>query len=138
MAIKIKVKNSGLIKISVRKDKRGNLFAAEALRQIPFLIRRVYFLTDFKNSNTARGQHAHKKLNQVIFCLRGSFYLSLDDGKQKQKIRLSNPSLGILLRPKLWHSMSRFSKDCVILVVASDYYKETDYIRDYSDFKKLK
>lgn len=135
--MKIKVKNSGVVKIIARKDpRRGNLFAAEAVRNIPFPIRRVYFVNNIKDSSAIRGDHAHKKIKQVIFCANGSFILSLDDGKRKQKLLLNNPASGVILGQRLWHGMSRFSKNCVILIFASDYYRENDYIRNYNDFLK--
>jgi hypothetical protein len=136
--MKIKVKNSGIVKLKFFKDfPDGNLFIAEARKNIPFKIKRVYFINGFTNEKAVRGKHAHKKLNQAIFCLNGSFDLSLDDGKRKQKIRLKDPSVGIILKPMLWHTMSGFSKDCVILVLADEWYKESDYIRDYQKFKKM-
>jgi hypothetical protein len=136
--MKIKVKNSGIVKLKFFKDfPDGNLFIAEARKNIPFKIKRVYFINGFANEKAVRGKHAHKKLNQAIFCLNGSFDLSLDDGKRKQKIRLKDPSVGIILKPMLWHTMSGFSKDCVILVLADEWYKESDYIRDYQKFKKM-
>jgi hypothetical protein len=136
--MKIRVKNSGIVKLKFFEDfPDGNLFIAEARKNIPFKIKRVYFINGFANKKAVRGKHAHKKLNQVIFCLNGSFDLNLDDGKRKQKIRLKDPSVGIILKPMLWHTMSGFSKDCVILVLADEWYKESDYIRDYQKFKKM-
>ena len=115
----------------------GNLYIGEALRNIPFKIKRLFLINGFDNANAVRGKHAHKKLKQVIFCVNGSFTLHLDDGKKKQKIKMDNPRTGIILGELLWHEMNNFSKDCVILVLASDYYKESDYIRDYREFLNL-
>lgn len=135
--MRIKVKNSGTIKLATKKDsKRGNLFVATAQKNIPFVIRRAYFINNLHQSKI-RGNHAHKKTIQAIFCLNGSFVLNLDDGRHKQKVLLKNPEIGVLLGAKLWHSMSRFSKNCVILVLASAYYRESDYIRNYDEFKKI-
>jgi dTDP-4-dehydrorhamnose 3,5-epimerase-like enzyme len=86
------------------------------------------------NSKAVRGFHAHKKLEQYIFCLSGSFRLLLDDGDIKQSILVDSPYYGIRLGAGLWHSMKKFSRDCVILVLASDYYDEADYIRNYDEF----
>lgn len=134
---KIKVKNSGFVKLASKKDsKRGNLFIATAEDNIPFKIRRAYFMTNLTRVKV-RGDHAHKKTTQAIFPIKGSFVLNLDDGKKKQKITLKNPEVGVILGPKLWHSMSHFSKDCSILVLADDYYKESDYFREYQDFLKF-
>ncbi len=135
---RIKVKNSGIVKLAVRKDpRRGNLFVAEAMKNIPFPVRRVYFTNNIKDASAVRGGHAHKKTTQVIFCANGSFVLNLDDGKRKQKLLLNNPAFGIILGPKLWHTMSKFSKDCVILVISSDYYNEKDYIRGHAEFLRI-
>ncbi len=134
----IKVKHSGTVKLTARKNaRRGDLFIAEALKNIPFRIRRVYFINNLNNLSVIRGEHAHKKLSQVIFCLNGSFTLSLDDGTRKQNIRLNDPGVGVILGPKLWHAMSKFSKHCIFMVLASDYHKESDYIRDYDAFLRL-
>lgn len=136
--MKIKVKNSGIVRLTAQKDpQRGDLFVAEAKKHIPFPIRRAYFINNFRDASIVRGNHAHKKLAQAIFCANGSFVLELDDGKHKQKILLNEPTFGIILGPKLWATMSKFSKDCVALVFASDYYDERDYIKNYSDFLKI-
>ena len=115
----------------------GNLVIGEALKNIPFSIKRIYFINNLFNKEAVRGFHAHKKLEQVIFCINGSFNLNLDDGKTKQSIKMNSPYYGVRLGATLWHTMSKFSADCVILVVAADYYKKDDYIRDYDEFKKF-
>jgi len=136
--MKIKVKNSGIVRLTTRKDaRRGDLFVAESMKNIPFAIKRVYSVNNIKDPAVVRGHHAHKKTKQVIFCANGSFKLSLDDGKRKQEIFLSTHAFGIILGPMLWHTMSGFSKDCVIVVFASEHYNEKDYIRSYEDFLKL-
>lgn len=132
---KISVKNSGIIKLETIGDGAdGKLFIGEALKNIPFEVKRFYFINGFGDTTAVRGKHAHKALKQAIFCLNGSFDLSLDDGSTKQKLRLDDPSCGAILGPMLWHEMSGFSKDCVILVVADSGYDESDYIRKYEDF----
>ena len=88
------------------------------------------------NKKSIRGKHAHKQLEQVIFCINGFFTLALDDGENKQKFLMNDPAVGIKLGKLLWATMSHFSKDCVILVISSDYYKEGDYIRNYDNFIK--
>jgi hypothetical protein len=115
----------------------GNLFIAEASKNIPFEIKRVYFINALANPRAIRGKHAHKTLDQIIFCINGSFMLRLDDGAVKQRITLNDPSYGIRLGPRLWHSMASFSYDCVILVLASDWFDEEDYIRDYDEFREF-
>jgi hypothetical protein len=114
----------------------GNLVIGEAEKNIPFEIKRIYYINNLFNKKAKRGHHAHKALNQVIFCINGSFVLDLDDGRTKQKVLLNNPSYGVRLGPLLWHTMEKFSSDCVILVLADDYYKASDYLRNYDDFLK--
>jgi dTDP-4-dehydrorhamnose 3,5-epimerase-like enzyme len=135
---KIKVKNSGIIKLQFFDDfPDGNLVIGEAKKSVPFEIKRIYYINNLFNKKSTRGLHAHKKLEQIIFCVNGSFELKLDDGKNKQKISMNNPYWGVRLGSMLWHSMEKFSNDCVILVLANEYYKEYDYIRDYNEFIKL-
>jgi hypothetical protein len=136
--LQLRVKNSGFIDLKFVKDlPDGNLYIAEGQKQIPFDIKRVYFINNLANPAAVRGKHAHRKLNQAIFCINGSFVLHLDDGENKQKITLNDASRGILLGPLLWHTMASYSYDCVMLVLASDAYKESDYIRDYDEFKTI-
>lgn len=136
--MKIKVKNSGVIKLQVFRDKDGDgdMFIAEATKNIPFKIKRVFFINNPKRKKSVRGKHAHKKFGQVIFCVNGSFILNLDDGRIRQSIFMDDPSIGVIIGPKLWHSMTDLSRDCNILVLADDFYHEDDYIRDYDDFLK--
>ena len=135
MRKKIKVKNSGIIELQYHDDfPDGILVIGEAEKNVPYDIKRVYYISNLSNPKAVRGKHAHKKLEQYIFCVSGSFRLHLDDGETKQNITLNNPYFGIRLGPKLWHVMKKFSRDCVILVLASDYYDENDYIRDYEQF----
>ena len=115
----------------------GCLTIAEAQREIPFPIRRVYYINKLQNRNAVRGKHAHKKLEQAIFCLQGSFRLELDNGRSCKKIMVRKSYIGVYLPPRMWHTMTRFSQNCVILVLASDRYKESDYIRDYGKFLQL-
>ncbi len=130
--MKIKVKNSGIVNLSAHQDtRRGDLFVGEALDHIPFPIKRFFII---KNGAIKRGEHAHKKNKQAIFCLNGSFKLHMNDGSKKQTVKLDNPSVGVILGTNLWHTMSSFSKDCVILVAASHRFDENDYIRSYKQF----
>lgn len=134
----IKVRNSGFVSLQFIKDcPDGNLYIGESLKNIPFDIKRLYFINKLNNKKAIRGKHAHKECVQIIFCINGSFSLCLDDGINKQNLMMNNPEKGVILGKMLWHEMKDFSKDCVILVVASDYYNEGDYIRNYKEFKKL-
>lgn len=134
------VKNNKILKIDKVKLQSfcdlpdGYLFIGEGEKNIPIPIKRFYFINQLFNPKAIRGMHAHKKLEQIIFCINGSFDLYLDDGVQKTKILMDNPSTGVRLRKRVWHSMTNFSRDCVILVVANDYYDEKDYIRNYEEF----
>jgi hypothetical protein len=112
---------------------RGTLHIAEAQKNIPFLIRRTMVISDVQNGES-RGAHGHKQFDQVIVPVRGSFVLGLDDGEVKQEILLNDPSVGIRLMPKLWHTMSNFSPDAIILVFCDQHHDEADYIRDYDEF----
>lgn len=135
--MKIKIKNANIINLPFFSDyPRGDLGVGETKKNIPFEIKKFYFIHNVIDPKTIRGKHAHKKLKQILFCINGSFELYLDDGYNKQKILMNNPSLGIFLRAKIWLIMKKFSKDCVILVVADDYHNENDYIRNYEDFLK--
>lgn len=116
------------------KDERGLLVAIEGLKTIPFEIKRTYYLVDLKK-DYARGFHAHKELIQFAVCLRGSCRFVMDDGVNKTEYLLDSPQKGILIEPMIWHEMHDFSSNCVLLVFASDHYNESDYIRDYQDFK---
>lgn len=115
-------------------DPRGHLVAAEVDRHIPFPIKRVYFLRDLKNDEP-RGFHAHKALRQVAVCVAGTCSFLLDDGNEREAVFLSLPNKGLLVEPMIWHEMSNFSTDCVLMVFASEVYDESDYIRSYSSFQ---
>ena len=112
----------------------GSLSVVEANKEVPFEIKRVYYIYDLKDCDALRGKHAHKETEQAIFCLKGSFVLGLDDGENQDKVIVNKPNEGIYLGTELWHDMSDFSDDCVMLVLASDYYREEDYLREYSEF----
>ncbi len=134
----ILVKNSGYITLKkIHDDRDGNLIIMETFRDVPFNIKRVYYINNLENAVSIRGQHAHRDLEQVIFCINGSFILGLDDGKVRQKLLMNKDNIGVYLGKMLWHTMEDFSSGCVLLVVASDFYKETDYIRNYDEFLKI-
>ena len=132
------VKNSGIVTLKRIVDGRdGALCIMNALQEIPFEIKRVYYINNLDPYSSIRGKHAHRQLRQVIFCINGSFTLSLDDGFTKQELLMREDNVGVILDPMLWHTMHDFSNGCVLLVAASDYYQETDYIRDYDEFLTL-
>jgi dTDP-4-dehydrorhamnose 3,5-epimerase-like enzyme len=117
-------------------DDRGSLVALEDQKNIPFSIKRIYYIFDTKDK-VRRGFHAHKKLKQIAVVLKGSCRFMLDDGKDKIEILLDNPERGLYIESFLWREMYDFSDDCVLLVLADSSYDENDYIRDYQEFKKL-
>jgi len=112
----------------------GVLAVAEAGRQVPFEIRRVYTISGLSDPLAVRGRHAHYTLHQAIYCLNGAFTLALDNGREQTEVRLDDPGKGVYLPPFLWHEMKGFSPACVLLVLASDHYSEADYMRDYPSF----
>lgn len=117
-------------------DDRGSLVAVEANKTVPFDIKRVYFIFGTKQS-VARGFHAHKALKQVAVCMTGSCRMWLDNGREKEEVLLDSPTKGLVIEDLVWREMHDFTPDCVLLVLASEYYDETDYIRDYEEFKEL-
>lgn len=134
---KINVKNSGYVELPRIVDERdGVLSIMEGNKDIPFDIKRVYYINHLENLESVRGKHAHRALQQVIFCINGSFTLTLDDGQTKQDIHMWRDNIGIILGTGLWHEMHSFSSGCILLVIASDYYNEADYIRNYDEFLK--
>lgn len=116
-------------------DSRGQLIAIEENNDIPFHVRRVYYIYD-TNSDVTRGCHAHRTLKQLLVCVSGNCKIRLDDGKESQIVLLDKPNEGILICDTIWREMFDFSKDAVLLVLASDIYDEKDYIRDYQEFLK--
>ena len=114
----------------------GSIVVAQGERDVPFPIKRIYFLHSVPSTET-RGAHAHKTLMQIAVCARGSCRFRLDNGSETAEIVLQSPHEGILIRPMMWREMTEFSDDCVLLVLASDYYDESDYIRNYEDFKNV-
>ena len=113
-------------------DERGSLVVLEDKRNVPFDIKRVYYVFGTKKG-IARGFHAHKNLKQVAVCIAGKCRMVMDDGRKKESIWLDSPTQGILITTE-WHEMHDFSEDCILLVLASDHYDENDYIRNYDQF----
>lgn len=118
------------------EDERGSLIALEAMKSIPFEIKRVYYLFATKEDVT-RGLHAHKALKQVMICITGNCKVTLDDGVKREIISLDSADKGLLVEGLIWREMCDFSSDCVLLVIASELFKESDYIRSYKEFKEL-
>ena len=117
-------------------DDRGSLVAIERNKTITFDVKRVYYIFGTKKDVT-RGLHAHLALTQVLICITGSCEILLDDGKNRESVWLDSPTRGLLVEDLVWREMSNFSADCVLLVIASEIYDESDYIRDYEEFQRL-
>ncbi|ELA9193849.1 sugar 3,4-ketoisomerase [Vibrio parahaemolyticus] len=127
--------NIPLISFQKMGDERGSLISLEQHKNIPFDIKRIYYIFDTQ-SGLARGFHAHYDLEQVAICMKGSVTFLIDDGTTKETVTLSSPDVGLHIKGLKWREMHDFSEDCVLMVVASELYDEADYIRDYATFIK--
>lgn len=124
------------IDLKVRGDQRGSLIALESLsKQVPFDIKRVYYIFGV-NDNAVRGKHAHYQLKQLLICVNGSVDIMAEDGKDREIYHLDNPAKALYIEGLVWREMKNFSKDAVLVVLASEHYSEADYIRDYEKFKR--
>lgn len=117
-------------------DSRGQLVALEEGKDIPFAIKRVYYMYDTQDG-VRRGFHAHKSLRQILVCIHGSCKILLDNGYEQKVIPLEKPYEGLYIENTMWREMYDFSEDAVLMVLASDFYNEEDYIRDYNEFLKF-
>lgn len=122
-----------LIDFALLGDERGSLVSLEASRNVPFDFKRVYYIFG-TGQGVSRGFHAHKQLSQVAVCVKGSCRIVMDDGVVSEDVTLNSPEVGIVIDKMIWHEMHDFTEDCVLLVLADDYYFENDYIRDHKDF----
>ena len=118
-------------------DRKGNLTVVRNGIEVPFDVKRVYYLYDVPGGES-RGGHAHKALFQLIVAVSGSFSVTLDDGTDKKIFALNRPYQGLLVVPGIWRTLDDFSSGAVCLVLASEKYDEADYIRDYEEFLKCK
>lgn len=116
-------------------DERGQLVALEEMKNIPFDIKRVYYMYDTAEG-VRRGLHAHKSLEQILICIHGSCKVLLDNGIEKEVVPLEKPYEGLYIANNMWREVFDFSSDAVLMVLASEYYDENDYIRDYNEFLK--
>jgi len=112
----------------------GFLTSLEGNKEIPFNIKRIYYIHNVPKE-IKRGFHAHKKLEQILICVNGNVKIKVDDGNEKNIFKLSNPSKGLYIGSDIWREMYDFSQNSVLLVLASEYYNESDYIRDYEEFR---
>lgn len=116
-------------------DDRGTLISLEENKNIPFEIKRCYYMYDTRKG-VRRGFHAHKKLKQMLVCVSGECKILLDDGQDKEVVVLDSPNKGLYIESNIWREMFDFSPDAVLMVLASELYDESDYIRDYDAFIK--
>jgi dTDP-4-dehydrorhamnose 3,5-epimerase-like enzyme len=124
-----------IIKLPKISDRRGNLTVIENNRNIPFAIKRVYYLYDVP-SGEERASHAHKTLQQFLIAMSGSFDVVIDDGCEKKKYHLNRSDYGLYISPMVWREVVNFSSASVCMALASDFYDESDYYRNYEDFIK--
>ena len=114
-------------------DERGILISLEEQKNIPFPIRRCYFMYNTQ-PDVDRGFHAHKTLRQVLVCVHGSCTIVLDDGRERKSVALDRPNKGLFIGPGIWRVMTGFTEDAVLMVLADQLYDESDYIRNYDEF----
>ena len=126
--------NIKTINFTTIQDERGALsfFEIGQNKQVPFAVKRVYYL--FNLNEKERGFHAHKELQQLIICVSGSCSMVLDDGKERKIVELSKPNQGLLIDKMIWREICNIAPNTVIVVLASEYYDESDYIRNYDEF----
>jgi dTDP-4-dehydrorhamnose 3,5-epimerase-like enzyme len=129
--------NVSIIDLPVISDPRGNLTFVEGNNHIPFSIARVYYLYDVPGGSE-RGGHAHRKLEQLIVAMSGSFDVMVDDGSQQARYHLNRSYRGLYLPPMMWRSIDNFSSGSVCMVLASARYDEDDYCRDYDEYRRAR
>lgn len=134
---KSKVTDCQTIELPKIHNRAGNITAINEIVDVPFKIKRVYYLYDVPGGEE-RGGHAHKNLYQIVIAASGSFDILLDDGRNKKTISLNRPYKGLIIVPGIWREVINFSSGSICLVLASEIYTARDYIRDYNVFKGLK
>lgn len=127
--------NYKVLNLQVINDERGKLVSLESLKNLPFAIKRVYYMFDTL-PDEPRGFHAHKELEQLVIAIDGACEFVLDDGKNKESVWLNRPDVGLYIGKNMWREMRNFSYGCKLMILASDYYDESEYIRDYAEFLK--
>ena len=125
-----------ILNFDAKNDNRGSLIALENLKEIPFEIKRIYYIYDTK-PDFPRGAHAHKELEQVLIMMDGSCEIVLNDGRNDKSITLNRPNIGLFIGKNMWREMRNFSYGAKLLVLASDFYNENEYIRDYNEFLRM-
>ena len=128
--------NCKIIELPIIHDPSGNLTFIENSNHIPFDMCRVYYLYDVPGGSE-RGGHAHKELHQFVIAMSGSFDIMLDDGSQTRKYHMNRSYNGLYICPMIWREIDNFSSGSVCMVLASDFFDEDDYYRDYKEFLKV-
>ena len=126
-----------LHRLPVTYDLRGNLSVGEVCREIPFEVKRFFLVFDVTNEQV-RGEHAHRTLHQFLVCVHGRCCVVADDGAHRQEFILDSPNLGLYLPPMTWAVQYKYTRDAVLLALASDVYDPAEYIRDYEEFFTVK
>ncbi|MGE0078430.1 MAG: FdtA/QdtA family cupin domain-containing protein [Bacteroidales bacterium] len=126
-----------VLPLSKIHNRAGNITIMESQKNLPFDIKRIYYLYDIPGGES-RGGHAHKNLYQLIVAASGAFDVLLDDGSNKKIVKLNRPDYGLLIVPGIWRALFEFSSGAICLVIASEKYNENDYIRNYDDFMQFK
>jgi hypothetical protein len=129
--------NCNVLLLDKIQNPAGNITIVEGEHNVPFNIRRIYYLYDIPGGES-RGGHAHKELYQLIVAASGSFEVMLDDGINKKIVRLNRPNFGLLVVPGIWRELFEFSSGAICMVLASHIYDESDYIREYNTFIEYK
>ncbi|PRM91331.1 dTDP-6-deoxy-3,4-keto-hexulose isomerase [Arcobacter cryaerophilus gv. occultus] len=125
-----------VIELELIGDKRGSLISLEGNKNIPFDIKRIYYIFNTKKG-VKRGFHAHINLKQIAIAVKGSCTFVLDDGNKREELTLNNPNQGLFIEGLIWREMKDFSEDCVLIVLANEHYNEKDYIRSYDKFLEV-
>lgn len=135
--MKSSVYNCSIIELPKIDYRAGNLSAVENMKNLPFSIKRVFYIYDIPGGKD-RGAHAHKRCQQFLIAVSGSFEVEMDDGLNKKTVQLNRPNYGLHIPPGIWAAEKAFSSGSVCLVLASELYDEGDYVRDYEEFFDLK
>jgi len=132
-----KIYDCSIIELPRVKNKSGNISIYENTPELPFVIKRVFYIYDIPGGED-RGAHSHKKCHQFLIAVSGAFEVELDDGKLKKTILLNRPYFGLHIPPGIWAAEKSFSSGSICLVFTSEKYDENDYVRDYKDFMRIK
>lgn len=125
-----------IVNFTEHGDERGQLIALESQVDFPFSVKRVYYVYG-SSPDVVRGRHAHHNLSQMLVCVSGCCDFTLDDGFERTVIHMDSPTKGLLITGVVWREFTNFSKDCVVVVMASEHYDSSDYIFDYEEFLQI-